>query len=191
MTGSGRNQTGGKITLAGSKWKGVFIMFIETYYDERAVLSATTEPAIPYPELAGEELRLWQRYLPVKTKLEDAPYSFYDNIPYAVIEAVEKAHKAPSLFSRIEIWSRSGDPMAVGLITGEQTGYFSIARWGEAQLTIEQVRKRLQLEKWLFMLLPLAMIFIFLLGIFVLITHAGQFPDLAQRALAEGELLGY
>ncbi|HEY7323127.1 MAG TPA: hypothetical protein VIE89_36685 [Candidatus Binatia bacterium] len=166
-------------------------MFIETYYDERVALPATSEPAIPYPELVGEELRVWQRYLPVKTKLGDVPYSLYDNIPQAVIEAVEKAHKAPSLFNRIEIWSRSADPMAVGVITGEQTCYFSIARWGDAKLTIEQVKKRLRLEKWLFMLLPVAMILIFLLGTFVLITYAGQFPDLAQSALAQEELLGY
>lgn len=32
-------------------------MFIETYYDERAAVPATTsEPMIPYPELSGEEL---------------------------------------------------------------------------------------------------------------------------------------
>ena len=167
-------------------------MFIETYYDERRAIPASSgETVIPYPELVGEELSLWQRYLPVKTQLGDVPYSLYDNIPYAVIEAVEKARKAPSLFERIEIWSRSGDPMAVGVIGGEPTCYFSIARWGDAKLTIKQVKKRLQVEKWLFRLLPVGMILIFLLGIFALIAYAGQFPDLAQKALSQGELLGY
>ena len=32
-------------------------MFIETYYDERAAVPATTrQPRIPYPELSWEEL---------------------------------------------------------------------------------------------------------------------------------------
>ena len=42
-------------------------MFIETYYDERAAVSgSTSEPMIPYPELSGEELAVWQEYLPMK-----------------------------------------------------------------------------------------------------------------------------
>ena len=167
-------------------------MFIETYYDERSAFTAISDaPAIPYPELVGEELSLWQRYLPVKTKLGDVPISLYDNTPYLVIEAVDKARKAAGLFERIEIWSRSGDPMAVGVVGGEQPCYFSIARWGDSKLTVEQVKKRLRLEKWLFRLLPVGMILIFLLGILALITYAGQSPDLAQKALPQGELLGY
>jgi hypothetical protein len=39
--------------------------------------------------------------------------------------------------------------MAVGVIGGEQPRYFSIARWGDAELTIEQVKKRLRVEKWM------------------------------------------
>jgi hypothetical protein len=36
-------------------------MFIETYYNERAAVPASTsEPMIPYPELSGEELAVWQ-----------------------------------------------------------------------------------------------------------------------------------
>jgi hypothetical protein len=167
-------------------------MFIETYYDERGAIPASSgETVIPYPELVAEELSLWRRYLPVKTKLGAVPYSLYDNTPSAVIEAVEKARKTPGLFERIEIWSRSGDPMAVGVIGGEQTRYFSIARWGDAKLTIQQIKKRLQVEKWLFRLLPVGMILIFLLGVLALIAYAGQFPDLAQKALSQGELLGY
>jgi hypothetical protein len=49
-------------------------MFIDTYYDERSEFSAGSgEPAIPYPELVGEELSLWQKYLPVRTELEPLP----------------------------------------------------------------------------------------------------------------------
>jgi hypothetical protein len=167
-------------------------MFIETYYDERAAFPATSrELVIPYPELVGEELNLWQRYLPAKAKLGDGLLALYDNTPNVVIEAVEKARRTPGLFERIEIWSRSGDPMAVGVVGGDHPCYFSIARWGDAKLTIEQVKKRLQLEKWLFRLLPVGMVLIFLLGILTLVTYAGQFPDLAQQALSHEELLGY
>ena len=167
-------------------------MFIETYYDERAAFRATSgELAIPYPELVGEELSLWQRYLPVRTRLASARFLLNDNTPELVTEAVEKARKAPGMFEHIEIWSRSGDPMAVGVIGGEHPCYFSIARWGDAKLTIEQVKKRLQFEKWLFRLLPVGMMLIFLLGVLALVAYAGQFPDLAQQALSQEELLGY
>ena len=39
--------------------------------------------------------------------------------------------------------------MAVGIIREKTTRYFSIARWGDADLTIEQVKKRLRAEKWM------------------------------------------
>ena len=46
-------------------------MFIETYYDERVpVPGSTSEPLIPYPELSGEELAVWQEYLPIRRPLE-------------------------------------------------------------------------------------------------------------------------
>jgi hypothetical protein len=151
-------------------------MFIETYYDERSALPAGSgeAAAIPYPELVGEELSLWQRYLPVRTQLENVPFSFHDNMPHRVIEQLEKAQKTPHLFERIEIWSRSGDPMAVGVTGGEPTRYFSIARWGDAELTLDQVTKRLRVEKWLFRLLPVGLILIFLVATLALIARAGQ-----------------
>jgi len=149
-------------------------MFIETYYDERSTFCATSdEPAIPYPELVGEELNLWQRYLPARRLLENVPFWLHDNVPRPVIEEVEKAQKAPHLFERIEIWSRSGDPMAVGVIGGEPTRYFSIARWGDAKLTLDQVKKRLQVEQWMFRLMSVGMIVI-LAGALALIMYAGQ-----------------
>ena len=42
-------------------------MFIETYYDERAALPGSTQSnnVPPYPELSGEELTVWRKYLPV------------------------------------------------------------------------------------------------------------------------------
>jgi hypothetical protein len=113
-------------------------MFIESYYDERYMGPASSrEPAIPYPELVGEELSLWQRYLPLRTELGNVPW-LYDNTPHVVSEELDKARKPPCLFERIEIWSRSGDPMAVGVMGREQTRYFSIARWGDAKLTIDK-----------------------------------------------------
>src|SRR5215470_13541783 len=116
-------------------------MFIENYYDERYMgPTSSREPAIPYPELVGEELSLWQRYLPVRTELGNVPW-LYDNTPHVVSEELDKARKSLCLFERIEILSRSGDPMAVGVMRGEQTRYFSIARWGDAKLTHEQVKK--------------------------------------------------
>jgi hypothetical protein len=126
------------------KKKGDFI-FIETYYDERQMVTASSrEPAIPYPELAGEELSVWQRYLPVTTELGKVPFGFY-HTPQPVIEQLEKAQKR-HLFDRIEIWSRSDDPMTVGVMGGERTRYFSIARWGDAKLTLQQVATIIQLR---------------------------------------------
>jgi hypothetical protein len=138
-------------------------MFIETYYDERHMVPASSrEPAIPYPELAGEELSIWQRYLPVTTELRKVPFWLHDHTPQLVIEHVEKAQKQ-HLFDRIEVWSRAGDPMVVGVMNGKPTRYFSIARWGDAELTLEQIKTRLRVENWISNLIPVAMIFIFLL----------------------------
>jgi hypothetical protein len=137
-------------------------MFIETYYDETHMVPAgSREPAISYPELAGEELRLWQTYLPVTTELGNMPFWFYDHTPQPVIKQLQKAQRQ-HLFDRIEIWSRSGDPMAVGVIDGGRTRYFSIVRWGDAELTLEQLRKMLRLEDWLLSLVPVTVILMFL-----------------------------
>jgi len=132
-------------------------MFIETYYDERYIVpGGSCETAVRYPELAREELSLWQRYLPVTTELGNAPSWFYDSIPQPVIKQIEKAERQ-HLFERIEIWSRSGDPMAVGVRGGgDQIRYFSIARWGDAELTLEQIKRRLRVENWIFDMVPIA-----------------------------------
>ncbi len=149
-------------------------MFIETYYDEKsAVPAGSGRLAIPYPELVGEELDLWQRYLPIKSELENVPFWIRNDMPRVVIKQLEDAQTAPHLFERIEIWSRAGDPMAVGVSAGEPTRYFSIARWGDAKLTLQQVRKRLQIEKWIFWLLPMATVLFLLIGLLALATHAG------------------
>ena len=39
--------------------------------------------------------------------------------------------------------------MAVGVIGEENPRYFSIVRWGDAELTLAQVKRRLWVEKWL------------------------------------------
>ncbi len=126
-------------------------MFIETYYDERTGIPATTnEPVIPYPELSGEALTVWQKYLPMRRQIENLDSRFNrETIPRRVIVEIDRAKNATRLFDRVEIWSRTADPMAVGVIEGEPVHYFSIARWGDAEITLEQVKKRLRIEKWI------------------------------------------
>jgi hypothetical protein len=102
-------------------------MFIETYYDDRtAVPGSLSEPMIPYPELSGEALTVWQEYLPIKRPIRNL-YSPFNTIPDPAIAEIKKATRS---FDRIEIWSRAADPMAVGVIGEEKPRYFSIVRWG-------------------------------------------------------------
>lgn len=124
-------------------------MFIETYYDDRATVpGGTSEPMIPYPELLGDELTVWRKYLPMRRQIRNLYSRFNtETIPSPVITEIDKAQKVARPFDRIEIWSRTDDPMAVGVIVGEKPRYFSIARWGDAELTLEQVKKRLHVEK--------------------------------------------
>jgi hypothetical protein len=140
-------------------------MFIETYYDDRAaVLGSTSEPAIPYPELSGEELTLWRKYLPIKRPIRYLYSRFnIETIPSPVITEIERAQKGPRPFDRIEIWSRTDDPIAVGVIGDEKSRYFSIARWGDAELTLEDVKERLRIDKWLLRLTLTCGILAFLL----------------------------
>jgi hypothetical protein len=167
-------------------------MYIETYYDENSTVLATSgEPAIPYPELTGEELRLWQRYLPAKTPLKDVAAQLIENTPHLVIEELEKAQQAARWFDHVEIWSRSDDPMAVGVREGKPTRYFCLSRWGDAELTLDQVKETLRLEKWLTRLIPLGLILLCLLGAVALMTYAKRFPELAENTFAQGELFDY
>ena len=149
-------------------------MFIETYYDERATVpGSTNEPMIPYPELSGEELEVWRKYLPIRRPIRNLDSRLNrEIIPGPVITEIEKARK-PRLFDRVEIWSRADDPMAVGIIREKTTRYFSIARWGDAELTIEQVKKRLQAEKWMLWLTSTVRILVLLAATLVAIAHGG------------------
>jgi len=127
-------------------------MFIETYYDDRATVSGNiSEPVIPYPELSGEELTVWRNYLPIRRPIRNLSSRLY-NIPHPAIAEIEKATRS---FDRIEIWSRAEDPMAVGVIGEGKPRYFSIVRWGDAKLTLPQVKRRLRVEKWLLLLTAL------------------------------------
>jgi len=127
-------------------------MFIETYYDERAAVPGnTSEPVIPYPELSGEELAVWQEYLPMRRQIRPLQ-SRFNTIPDPAIAEIKKATRS---FERIEIWSRADDPMAVGVIGEGKPRYFSIVRWGDAKLTVEQLKRRLRVEKWLLLLTAL------------------------------------
>jgi hypothetical protein len=69
-----------------------------------------------------------------------------------VIVEIEKAKESVRLLDHVEIWSRTDDPMTVGVIGGEKPRYFSIVRWGDAKLTLPQVKKKLQIENWLLLL---------------------------------------
>src|SRR5262245_595010 len=139
-------------------------MFIETYYDDRAaVLGSTSESVIPYPELSGEELTLWRKYLPIKRQIRYLYSRFnIETIPSPVITEIERAQKGRRPFDRIEIWSRTDDPIAVGVIGEEKPRYFSIARWGDAELTLEEVKERLRIDKWLLRLILIGGILVFL-----------------------------
>ena len=143
-------------------------MFIETYYDERApVPGSTSERMIPYPELSGEELTVWQEYLPIRREIRKLSSWFNgETIPDPVITEIERAKRAPGLFDRIEIWSRVDDPMAVGVIGEEKPRYFSIVRWGDAKLTLAQVKRKLSVEKWLLRLTATGGIMVFLVILF-------------------------
>jgi hypothetical protein len=150
-------------------------MFIETYYDERAAVpGSTSEPIIPYPELLGEELRAWRQYLPVREPIRKLSSWFNgEAIPGPVMTEIEKAKIAPRLFDRIEIWSRTDDPMAVGVIAEENPRYFSIVRWGDAELTVAQVKRRLSVEKWLLRLTATGGIMVFLATLFIVVACGG------------------
>jgi hypothetical protein len=127
-------------------------MFIETYYDETKAIPANTgEPAIPYPELVGEELALWRSYLPFRRSIESFSEWFEFIAPEPVVTEVKRV-KETRLFDRVEIWARSDpDPMAVGLkyMTSGDTRYYSIVRWGDAKITLAQVKRKLRAQQWL------------------------------------------
>ena len=70
-------------------------MFIETYYDDRATVpGSTSEPMIPYPELSGEELEVWRKYLPIRRQIRNLDSRFNgETIPDPVITEIEKAKR--------------------------------------------------------------------------------------------------
>jgi len=63
--------------------------------------------------------------------------------------------------------------MAIGIIGEEKPRYFSIVRWGDADITFEQVKKRLQVEKWMLWLTSTVGILVFLAAMLVALTHGG------------------
>ncbi len=145
-------------------------MFIETYYDDRAAVPGSlSEPMIPYPELSGEALTVWQEYLPIKRPIRNL-YSPFNTIPDPAIAEIKKATRS---FDRIEIWSRADDPMAVGVIGEEKPRYFSIVRWGDAKLTLAKVKRRLWVEKWLLRLTATGGIMVFLATLFIVVAYGG------------------
>jgi hypothetical protein len=87
-----------------------------------------------------------------------------------VVAEIQRAKKAPHLFDWVEIWSRTGDPMAVGVIGDAKPRYFSIVRWGDAELTLTQVKRQLRLEKWIFWLAWTAISFPLAAAVVTLLT---------------------
>jgi hypothetical protein len=124
---------------------------------------------IPYPELSGEALTVWQEYLPIKRPIRNL-YSPFNTIPDPAIAEIKKATRS---FDRIEIWSRAADPMAVGVIGEEKPRYFSIVRWGDAELTLEQAKKILRVDKWLLWLTPTGGILSFLVAALAAAVYGG------------------
>jgi hypothetical protein len=148
-------------------------MFIETYYDERAALpGSTSQTVIPYPELSGEELTVWRKYLPVTRQVENIHSRFYGvPVPDEVVAEIQKVKKTPHLFDRVEIWSRTDDPMAVGVIGEAKPRYFSIVRWGGAELTLAQVKRKLRVEKWvLWLALTVGISFFLATAVYMVLT---------------------
>ena len=145
-------------------------MFIETYYDDRAAVpGGTSEPIIPYPELSGEKLTVWQEYLPIKRPIRNL-YSPFNTIPDPAIAEIKKATRS---FDHIEIWSRAADPMAVGIIGEEKPRYFSIVRWGDAELTLAHVKRRLWVEKWIVWLTSTGGILVCLAATLAAVAYGG------------------
>jgi hypothetical protein len=115
---------------------------------------------------------VWQKYLPIRRPLERL-HLFFDieAIPRPVMTEIEKAKRIPRSFDRIEIWSRADDPMAVGVTGEEKPRYFSIVRWGDAKLTLAQVKRKLRVEKWLLLLSETGGIVVFLVTIFAIVAY--------------------
>jgi hypothetical protein len=63
--------------------------------------------------------------------------------------------------------------MAVGVIGEENPRYFSIVRWGGADLTLEQAKKRLRVQKWLLWLTPTVGILSFLVAALAAADYGG------------------
>lgn len=136
-----------------------------------------------YPQLLGDELETWRRFLPTEASI--SRYT-YDEVPDDALDAIKDAQEM-QLFDRIEIWTPQGnrlsdrlrahygrvrdamsalsdglDPMAVGVIDyNDESHYFPITRWGEALLSVDEVKKQLRKVNVLFFsltMLPLLLV---------------------------------
>lgn len=145
-------------------------MFIETYYDERRGFDGSGERLVPYPELVGEELAAWRQYLPIKHTF--GIYSLELGVPEPVLSEVRRL-RAARLFDRVEIWARKDpDPMAVGIIArnGGRTRYYSIARWGDAEITLDEVKRKLRLQEVVSRAILSAAILLVMVSIFLVFS---------------------
>ena len=61
--------------------------------------------------------------------------------------------------------------MAVGVIGEEKPRYFSIVRWGDAKLTLAQVKRRLWFQKWLLPLTATCGMMVFLVTLFAVVSY--------------------
>ena len=139
-------------------------------HETRSGFDGTGQPLIPYPELVGEELAVWRQYLPIKHAI--GIYAFELGVPKPVLSEIEYL-RATRLFDRIEIWGRKDpDPMAVGVLgpEGQGTRYYSIARWGDAEITVDEVKRRLHLQEIVSRVILAAAILLVMTSIFLVFS---------------------
>lgn len=112
-------------------------------------------PEIPYPEIAGRDLLIWDSFLLCSYSRNREQWGGYifDCIPQSALDEIEAALDA-DVFTDIEIWTpekRRTDPMAVGVLGSRDPNsrfvrgrFFKIVRWGEALLPLEEIERRFE-----------------------------------------------
>jgi hypothetical protein len=147
-------------------------MFIETYYDDtRSGCERHRSAAYSIAPRA-----VWRRLGGVATVSLDKHaigiYPFELGVPEPVQSEVKRL-RATRLFDRIEIWAcKDPDPMAVGIIApdGGRTRYYSIARWGDAEITVAEVKRSLRRQEIVSFAILTAAILLVMTSIFLVFS---------------------
>ncbi len=110
---------------------------------------------IPYPEITGYDLVIWDAFLPssYSCKKKEWEEYYFDCIPQSALDEIESACDA-NVFTDIEIWTpekRRTDPLAVGVLGSRGANnrfaggrFFKIVRWGESLLPFEEIERRME-----------------------------------------------